>query len=58
MSTAGTITRWFRDNLARDILALEKEKNINVYDELIKSVEGIEPGSDGLIVLLSLIHIF
>ncbi len=51
MSTAGTITRWFRDNLARDILALEKEKNINVYDELIKSVEGIEPGSDGLIVL-------
>ena len=29
MSTAGTLTRWFRDQLARDVIAQAKSENRN-----------------------------
>ena len=51
MSTTGTLTRWFRDNLARDVLKLQETEGINSYDYLAKGIEDIKPGSDGLVVL-------
>ncbi len=51
MSTAGTLTRWFRDNFAKDILEHQDETGKNAYNELARSVENISVGSDGLVVL-------
>lgn len=51
MSTAGTLTRWFRDWLAKDLLEIERTSGENAYDLLAKESEAIPPGSEGLIVL-------
>lgn len=51
MSTAGMLTRWFRDELAPDLLNQEKAGGKNAYDALMDEIEEIEPGSDGLVVL-------
>lgn len=51
MSTAGTLTRWFRDELAPDLLAAQQEGKGNAYDLLMASITDIPPGSDGLTVL-------
>jgi xylulokinase len=45
MATTGSLTRWFRDQLARD---LPEE---DAYEMLFSGVGKIEPGSDGLVVL-------
>ena len=51
MSTAGTLTRWFRDQLARDAVEKARNEGGNAYDLLMASLDRIPPGSDGLIVL-------
>ncbi len=51
MSTAGTLTKWFRDQLASDMLDKQLKGEGNAYDLLSKSIENIPVGSDGLIVL-------
>ena len=51
MSTTGTLTRWFRDNLAKDLLSIQEQKGINAYNLLADEVKDIPPGSNGLIVL-------
>jgi xylulokinase len=51
MSCAGTLTRWFRDNFAGDIVKKAADAHVNSYAELAKLAEGIAAGSDGLIVL-------
>lgn len=51
MSTAGTLTRWFRDNLAPDLLEAQRCGKGNAYDLLMDKLEEIPPGSDGLTVL-------
>ncbi len=51
MSCAGTLTRWFRDNFARDIFAHAEATNQNVYALMAESIESIPPGSEGLVVL-------
>lgn len=51
MSTAGTLTRWFKDNFAKDIVQLQERTGINAYAELANRIQHIEAGSDGLIVL-------
>lgn len=51
MSTAGTLTRWFRDNLAPDMVAREKTEGLNAYVALAQEAEDIPPGSGGLITL-------
>lgn len=45
MATTGTLTRWFRDQLARD---LDEE---SAYAELFTAAERITPGADGLLML-------
>ncbi len=51
MSTAGTLTRWYRDNFAQDLVAQARTNGINAYELLMKKIEHIPVGSDGLIVL-------
>lgn len=45
MATAGSLTRWFRDELARD---LPEE---TAYATLFEQAESIHPGADGLLLL-------
>ena len=51
MSCAGTLTRWFRENMAADIAARCEADGSNVYAEMMKLAEGIPAGSDGLVIL-------
>ena len=45
MSTTGSLTRWFRDELARDL------RPANAYAELFAAAKLVAPGSGGLLVL-------
>jgi xylulokinase len=45
MATTGSLTRWFRDELARDVPAEE------AYGALFSGAARVPPGSDGLLVL-------
>lgn len=45
MATTGSLTRWFRDELARDVPADE------AYGALFDGAARVAPGSDGLLVL-------
>lgn len=51
MATAGSLTRWIRDQLARELLRDEEQGLGDAYTELFKEIQGIPAGSDGLIVL-------
>ena len=50
-NAAGTLTRWYRDHLFFDALALEKEGGPDAYETMMRDLETIPPGSDGLITL-------
>jgi xylulokinase len=50
-NTAGTLTRWFRDNLFADIFSKEKESGKNAFESMIEGIDCIPPGSNGLIML-------
>lgn len=51
MGCSGTLTRWFRDQFAQDIVEKAEREGKNPYAELMALSEGIPAGSDGLIVL-------
>jgi xylulokinase len=51
MATSGSLTRWFRDKLAPDLVAAEEAGGENAYGALVKDAEKIAPGSEGLLVL-------
>jgi xylulokinase len=51
MATTGSLTRWIRDTMAKDLIENERNGKLNAYDALFKEAEGIAPGSNGLIVL-------
>lgn len=48
MSTTGALTRWFRDNFARDLLASGPDF---AYSQLVHEAEAAPRGSNGLLVL-------
>lgn len=50
-ATAGAITKWFRDNMAQFEVEKQKQGGDNAYVALNKESKGIEPGSEGLVVL-------
>lgn len=50
-NAAGSLTKWYRDNIFPEALALEKEGGPDAYESMIKGVEEIPAGSDGLITL-------
>lgn len=45
MATSGSLTRWFRDELARDL------PEASAYEALYRQAEQVPPGAHGLIVL-------
>ena len=51
MSTGGSLTRWFRDNLAPEERAAEMEGGPNAYAALAQLAAQSPPGANGLIVL-------
>lgn len=50
-NAAGTLTRWFRDNIFTDCLKKEKETGVNAYSEMMNGIDKIPAGSEGLITL-------
>jgi xylulokinase len=51
MSTAGSLTRWFRDNFAPLELAAEAQSGANAYAALAELAAAVPPGSRGLVML-------
>ncbi|MDI9484786.1 MAG: FGGY-family carbohydrate kinase [Bacillota bacterium] len=51
MATTGSLTRWLRDNFAKELVEQEEKKGINAYAALFTEAENIPAGSDGLIIL-------
>lgn len=51
MATTGALTRWFRDNFARDLLSAERQGGQNAYAVLAEQAAGVPPGAEGLVVL-------
>jgi len=51
MSTTGAITRWARDNLARDLLERELAGGERAYAALSREAESSPPGAKGLLLL-------
>lgn len=50
-NTAGTLTKWYRDVLYPDLLALQEQTGRNAYEAMLDGIGEIPPGSDGLITL-------
>lgn len=50
-NTAGTLTKWFRDEIFRDLAAAEAAGGENAYAAMAKAAADIPAGSDGLICL-------
>ncbi len=51
MATAGSLTRWFRDRFARDLMDGEGERCEDAYRRLAEEAGRVEPGAAGLVVL-------
>lgn len=50
-NNAGTLTRWYRDNIFFDMLRQENEGGSNAYETMLEGLDEIPIGSDGLITL-------
>lgn len=50
-NAAGSLTKWYRDNLFEDAKEIEKSGGPDAYVTMMKDVAEIAPGSDGLITL-------
>ncbi len=51
MATSGTLTRWFRDNLARDLLKVEVEGGKSAFKALADEASRVPAGAEGLVIL-------
>lgn len=51
MATSGALTRWFRDKLARELIAIEEETGENAYGALTEAAAEVPAGSEGVLVL-------
>ena len=51
MSTSGTLTRWFRDNFAKDVLEEQEKTGKNAYAIMSEWTKDVPAGSKGLVVL-------
>ena len=50
-NTAGSLTKWYRDTVFPDALAIEKEGGPDAYQTMMEGVGEIPPGSCGLVTL-------
>jgi xylulokinase len=51
MATSGSLTRWFRDNFAQDLVRAEETGGASAYEVLVYEAQETPPGSEGVIVL-------
>ena len=51
MATSGSLTRWFRDHLAHDLVAEEAAGGRSAYAELARQAAQVPAGCEGLVVL-------
>jgi xylulokinase len=51
MATSGSLTRWFRDTLAPDLVAAERDGGVASYAALMREAEEAPVGSGGVLVL-------
>lgn len=51
MATSGSLTRWFKDNFAKELIAAEEAGGENAYAVLAREAEEVPPGSEGVVVL-------
>lgn len=51
MATSGALTRWFRDQFARDLIALENDGGTNAYALLAQEAAASPPGARGVVCL-------
>lgn len=51
MATSGALTRWFRDNFAKELVEAEKAGGGNAYALLMAQAATIPPGAEGLVLL-------
>ena len=49
--TAGSLVRWYRDQLGKFEQEIARKENLNAYDLITKSAQDSPPGSNGLLVL-------
>lgn len=50
-NTAGTLTRWYRDQIFDDMTSKEEETGTNAYALMMNGISEIPIGSDGLVTL-------
>ena len=50
-NNAGTLTRWYRDNIFFDLVDAEGKGGPNAYTSMLGGIDAIPPGSEGLITL-------
>lgn len=51
MATSGALTRWFRDNFAKELIAAEEAGGENAYAVLVQEAAATKAGAEGVIVL-------
>ncbi len=51
MATSGSLTRWMRDQLGRDLVEKENRDGQEAYSVLTEMAEEIPAGSDGIVIL-------
>jgi xylulokinase len=51
MATSGTLTRWFRDNFARELIALESEEGESAFRVLASEASRVPAGAEELVIL-------
>jgi xylulokinase len=51
MATSGSLTRWFRDNFAKDLVAAEEAGGDPAYSVLVKEAKETPAGAEGVVVL-------
>ena len=51
MATSGSLTRWFRDNFAKDLVISEEAGGALAYAELVKEAKQTPAGAEGVVVL-------
>ncbi|MPM63974.1 Xylulose kinase [bioreactor metagenome] len=50
-NTAGTLTRWFRDEIFGDFSEAEHDGGVNAYEKMAAAAEKVPAGSNGLVCL-------
>ena len=51
MATSGSLTRWFKDNFAKDLISKEESGGAPAYAELVQEAKATPAGAEGVVVL-------